>query len=185
MEKHSFLSNLLGNDIYEKYRPHSVLISIIVTIVITILLLLSKLVYWKFVSFFVDLFFGYSLIFILYVASIIRILDIRIPVYSSKVVYSLTTIWGCILIFLGICALHYTDNYRYDYEIKCSTCLLEKQQKKYHLFKNCDNIKSKNNLIEIKCYEADELGYKMCDECDYWLEELKYELDDTYLKPDF
>ena len=78
LEKHSFLSNLFGNDIYEKYRPHSMLISIIGTIIIAILFLLSKLVYWKFVSFFVNLFFGYSLIFILYVVSIIRILDVRI-----------------------------------------------------------------------------------------------------------
>lgn len=131
VKQQPFLSNLVGQDKYEDIRAFARLIVPIGTIVLIVLFLLSCIVHWDFISTFLGLCTGTSLLFIAYIVSILFVLDIRVDVlqqedllYNSKISsqkplkYKFTVAWTIVLCLLGISAIYLSNEYRKEYRFK-------------------------------------------------------------------
>ena len=182
--RQSFISNLIGKDIYDNFKNQAKIIIYIGSCILAILLLLTSFFYWGFLSTLLNYVTGTSLLFIVYVAALILVFDIEVnvdeperyywsePVRQSKPIqYKLTIVWGVVLIILGIGAICFSDEYRKQYSFKCDTYLVDHQEKIYHLDWDidCEVAAESFNLVKMKGYEIDK-SYKLCDCCECWVE---------------
>lgn len=179
--KESFLSNLIGIENYNNWKPYAKLVFVVYTVLLLLLLMLTNVCHWKIVSEVFSLFTGTSLFFILYVASAILFLDIRVsPTCGERNwKYKLTIAWGVSLIVLGLSAIIYTNHCRKDYALDCETCFVEEEAKCFHIHKRCNSIKNKEMLEESKVYKAKDLGYLLCVECEEWIEDTEFEYESS------
>lgn len=182
--RQSFISNLIGKDIYDNFKNQAKIIIYIGSCILAILLLLTSFFYWGFLSTLLNYVTGTSLLFIVYVAALILVFDIEVnvdeperyywsePVRQSKPIqYKLTIVWGVVLIILGIGAICFSDEYRKQYSFECDTYLVDHQEKIYHLDWDidCEVAAESFNLVKMKGYEIDK-SYKLCDCCECWVE---------------
>lgn len=182
--RQSFISNLIGKDIYDNFKDQAKIIIYIGSCILAILLLLTSFFYWGFLSTLLNYVTGTSLLFIVYVAALILVFDIEVnvdeperyywsePVRQSKPIqYKLTIVWGVVLIILGIGAICFSDEYRKQYSFECDTYLVDHQKKIYHLDWDidCEVAAESFNLVKMKGYEIDK-SYKLCDCCECWVE---------------
>lgn len=182
--RQSFISNLIGKDIYDNFKDQAKIIIYIGSCILAILLLLTSFFYWGFLSTLLNYVTGTSLLFIVYVAALILVFDIEVnvdeperyywsePVRRSKPIqYKLTIVWGVVLIILGIGAICFSDEYRKQYSFECDTYLVDHQKKIYHLDWDidCEVAAESFNLVKMKGYEIDK-SYKLCDCCECWVE---------------
>ena len=195
-EKRSFLSNLIGSNTYEELKYYAKFILAIGTCVLAVLYLLSIFFHWSFISRLLNLTTGTSLLFIVYIASVIICLDKEVEVdepessYRSKPAntpktppYRLTIVWGILLMVLGITAIFFSNRYRKQYAFDCSTILVDREAGIYHLewIEDCEIAAESEDLKEMKGYEIKGLNYRFCDWCREYVEEAK----DAYIQDQY
>ena len=189
--KKSFLSLIMGKNTYDEFKGYAKIIVLVGTIILFVLFLLSILVHWRFVSRLLNLVSGTSIIFLVYIAALILLLDkeveveepiryyrdepIQIPTTRS---FKLTILWSVVLLILGISVIFFSNRYRKQYSFDCSTILVDQSAGIYHLewIEDCEVAAESNSLKEMKGYEIKGLGYKICD----WCKEYAEEAEDEY-----
>lgn len=186
--KHSFLSEFYcdknGNIL--KYAKFVVVIG---TCILVTLYVLSYYYYSEFVSYLLDLTTGLSLLFIVYVAAFIILLDIQVDIDKSTYDewkkefvmpipfnYKMTRVWGCVLIVLGIAAIYFSNRYSNQYAFECSTFVVDKNSNIYHLEWNvdCETAEKAEELVEMKGYQMRD-SYALCEECEECAEDVEDE----------
>ncbi|QFQ12093.1 hypothetical protein C7Y71_003130 [Pseudoprevotella muciniphila] len=195
--KQSFLSKIIGGELYDDFKSFSKIIVVIGSCVITIVFVFSLLFYWEFIRSLLHLFIGNSILFALYIGAIIILLDKEVEVEDNNTyawekkssskpkTYNFTIAWGIILIVLGICAIYVSNLYRKHYDFQCNSFLVDESAKVYHLdFDNdCEIADETGNLIRKQGFQIDET-YSFCDWCEEWAEdsELEYESNKYFRK---
>ncbi len=197
--KKSFISNLIGKNLYYGLKNYSKPIILIGTGILLVLFLLSFFVHWRFVSKLLSLVTGTSLLFLVYIAALIVFLDKEVDVEEPISYYhhdseqmpktksfKLTIVWGVVLILLGISAIFFSNRYRKQYAFDCSTILVDQSAGIYHLewIDDCEVAAESDCLEEMKGYEIKGKGYKICDWCKEYAEEVEeaYYSDRFYRK---
>lgn len=177
--KESFLSNLVGNENYNNWKPDAKRVFIAYSVLLVLLFLLKDVWHWKFASEMFSLFTGSSLFFMLYVAFAILFFDVRVDlVYGLRNwKYKLTSVWGVTLVVLGISAVIYTNHIRRDYALECMYCFIEEDTRCFHIHKSCGSIKGTEKLKGSKVFKAKELGFRFCVECEEWIEDAEFEYE--------
>lgn len=188
--KQSFISNIVGRDVYCDFKDYAKIVVAIGTCILAIPLLLSQFVHWGFISSLLNLVTGTSLLFIVYIAAFVLALDIEVDVdeperrYWNKsekkpnpIAYKLTIAWGVMLIALAISAIYFSNKYRRHYAFECDTFLVDHQARIYHL--NWDNDcelanKSRYKLEKLKGYQIKK-EYTLCEWCDDWASDAEFE----------
>lgn len=181
MEKsNSFLKQILGVDTYEGFRYFNNNLFLIYVAVLFVTYVLSFFVYWSIVSKILQLLTGTSLLSVLFLCCLILKLDIpftqkeeytEVDVCYNKKHYRLTKVWAVFLCLFGILSIYFSERYSDNYDFKSSIVFVDEQSNTYHLFENCEDISDISVLKEMKGHEALELGYELCPECEYLLEE--------------
>ena len=189
--KKSFISDLIGRDFYDGLKGYAKPIILIGSCIIAVLLFLSFFVHWKFISSLLSLVTGTSLLFIIYVAALILVLDKEVEVEEPDKyyrfesdqtpktrAYKLTIVWGVVLLLLGITAVFFSNRYRKRYAFDCSTILVDHKAGIFHLkwIDDCEVAAASEDLEEMKGYEIKGMGYKICE----WCEEYAEEAEDAY-----
>ena len=189
MFKQSFISNLLGKDKYDGLKSKAKIIIAIGTCILAILFLLTYFFHWGLLSTLLNLVTGTSLLFVVYIAALILVLDIEVDVeeperyYWSEpeklpkpTSYKLTIVWGVILIILGIGAIYFSNVYRKQYAFECDTFLVDHQKKTYHLDwdNDCEEAEMASRLEKMKGYQIDD-SYTFCYWCEEWAEDAEAE----------
>ena len=144
--KKSFLSHFIGERTYEVLKRYSNLVLLIGTGILVVLFLLLFFFHWTFVSRLLNLTTGTSLLFIMYIAAVILLLDIQVDVeefarrywsesedYLKTTKYKMTIVWGVFLIVIGLSAIFFSNRYRKQYAFDCSTILVDQGAGIYHL----------------------------------------------------
>ncbi len=197
--KKSFISNLIGKDLYYGLKNYSKPIILIGTGILLVLFLLSFFVHWRFVSKLLGLVTGTSLLFLVYIAALIVFMDKEVDVEEPISYYrhdseqmpktrsfKLTIVWGVVLILLGISAIFFSNRYRKQYAFDCSTILVDQSAGIYHLewINDCEVAAESDCLEEMKGYEIKGKGYRFCDWCKEYAEEVEeaYYSDRFYRK---
>ena len=183
---------MFGRDTYDTLKSNAKIIVAIGTCTLVIVFTLTYFIQWKFVGTILNLVTGTSLLFVVYIAALIILLDFEIEIddyykmndltYAHKSnKYRLTIIWGIILIALGIAAIYFSQKYKKHYAFQCTTYWVDIQNNIYHLDwdNDCEDAESsQNDLIEMKGVEIErETTYTLCEYCKEWSEdaECKYE----------
>ena len=194
--KKSFLSNIFGGSAYEELKYYAKYILAIGTCILVILYLLSFFFHWGLISRLLNLTTGTSLLFIIYIASVIISLDKEVevdefessnwskPANTPKTAsYRLTIVWGILLIVLGITAIFFSNRYRKQYAFDCSTILVDREAGIYHLewIDDCEIAAESEDLKEMKGYEIKGLNYRLCD----WCREYAEEAEDAYIQDQY
>jgi hypothetical protein len=184
--KQSFLSNIIGKNTYDKFNSYAKLIIAIGSCLLAVIFLFSFFFHCKFISCLLDLVTGTSLLFVVYVAAFILVLDIEVDVDESRETekkpqaYKLTIVWGVVLIIVGISAIYFSNKYRKHYAFECSTFLVDHQARIYHLDwdNDCEIASETGKLEKMKGYQIDK-SYNLCKWCEEWAEgaESQYESD--------
>lgn len=200
VEQKSFLSNLIGKNTYSDLKDWAKIIVPVGTVILAILFLLSQFVYWKIVSGLLSLVTGTSLLFIVYIAALVVVFDIKVDVeedeyehylYGKQVspkstAYKMTAVWGVMLIILGIAAIYFSNKYRKYYAFECSTVIVDHKAGIYHLDydNDCEVAAEAENLERMKGYELKETDYTLCEWCQDWADdaEAEYESNRYYRK---
>ena len=194
--KRSFLSDLIGKKSYDLLKDIAKPIVTIGSCILAVLFLLSLFVHWHFLSSLLNLFTGTSLVFWVYVISLILVLDIKVDedesegynwsdqVDSPKTKkYKFTIVWGVLLIVIGLSAIFFSNRYRKQYAFDCCTILVDKQSGIYHLkwIDDCELAEESEGLVEMKGYEIRGTSLTLCK----WCEEYEEEVEDAYRLEDF
>lgn len=187
--KQSFLSNLLGRSTYDEFRCYARTITVIGACFLTIIYLLSFTFHWKFISILMNLFTGTSILFALFIASLIITLDIQVEVEKTErnsifdaerpaksTSYRFTIVWASVLIALGICAIYFSNKYRKYYSFECNTFFVDYQKGIYHFdYDNkCEIKENTSNLKKLKGYQIPQ-NYTLCTWCKDWADDVEYE----------
>ena len=114
--KQSYLSNLIGKNIYEEYSSLAMKIVGIGGLILIMLFTLSHFFHSDIINYLLKLTTGTSLLFIAYIAACILLLDIRVEVEKPEqewweeekevqkpLKYKFTVVWGVVLLALGYC----------------------------------------------------------------------------------
>ena len=198
--KRSFLSDILGRSTYEEFRGCAPIIIAIGTCVLSILFVLSFFLHWKWISNLLNMVTGTSILFALYAAAFVVALDIGIDVEKPEdnylsddtnpknttkpAGYGLTTIWTVTLIALGIAAIHFSGKYSKHYAFECTTFLVDREERIYHIRNNgCEVAKETFGLEEMKGYQIEQDSYTLCQWCEEWAEDAEEEYrSDKFLR---
>lgn len=170
-------------DLYDEFKDIAKRIILpIGTCILVVVILLSSFLHWGFISSILDLISGKSLLFIVYVAALVIVLDVKVDVGDSycyynvdikkmPFAYKLTVIWGVLLIAMGIGAINISNRYRKHYAFECTTFLVDHSSKVYHLDwdNDCEDAKSASHLEKLKGYQIDD-SYTICVGCEEWAE---------------
>lgn len=190
--KESFISNLIGRNTYYEFKHYCKIIVVIGTIILVILFTLSNFVYVGSVSNLLSLMTGATILFGIYIAAVIVILDVPVKVekpdwgYESKtskatkpLSYKLSTIWDIILILLGVTVIFFSNKYKKHYAFECETFLVDTNSGIYHFDtrNGCKEAKMSNSIKKMKGFELDATNYTLCDWCKDWADdaEIYYE----------
>lgn len=170
-ERESFFIRITG-DFYDFVFGFAIPIVLVGTPIFLVFFGLTFLCHWDIVCSLFSLVSGFSLLFIAYIISLILVID-RLLLYrvckKRASHYSLTVIWGIVLIVLGITLCFVTNNYNKQYKFDCADWYVDETKGIYHWSKKCDNMSS--DTYVIKGYEIRGKGLELCDYC-------KDELDD-------
>ena len=122
MEKQSFLSNLIGKANYHGFKEeYALVIFFIGTGLLAILTSLTFFCYWGILSSVFNLITGTYLLFIVYVAALIVLLDkeVKVETHSDSTIakqkvkkpftYKLTIVWGLFRVVGGSVAIYGTN----------------------------------------------------------------------------
>ncbi len=189
--KQSYLSNLIGKNIYEEYSSLAMKIVGIGGLILIMLFTLSHFFHSDIINYLLKLTTGTSLLFIAYIAACILLLDIRVEVEKPEqewweeekevqkpLKYKFTVVWGVVLLALGIAAIYFSNKYRNLYDFECTIFLVDHKAHIYHLDWNddCEDAENAEELEEMYGYEIDKT-YSYCEGCKEYAEELESEAD--------
>lgn len=197
MKEESFISNILGESLYDGLKSCSFLIVGVGSALLIVLFLLSQCCYWTYVMKLVRLCTGYSVPFLVYIAAFIVLLDIQVEtpttesstygasnerqgVIKKSPAYKLTILWGIFLIAMGCAAIYYSRKVAQHYIFQCTEYYVEKGAGVYHLFEDCEYIKGGNTVVKMKGYEFEESGYQVCEPCAEYAEDIESSADIYY-----
>lgn len=183
--KQSFISNLFGEECYDHMYEYSIVILPIGSVILSILYLLAFNVHWQFIIDSLNVFTGLSLLFILYIAEWIVVLDVQVEMGEKKKLweeekesekkkplkYKFTIVWGLILLVLGVTAVYYSYRFKSSYQFECNTFLVDFETNTYHLVDNkkCECIEDKHRLIKMRGYEMKKYNnLTLCGCCEEW-----------------
>lgn len=177
IRKQSFLSNIVGKETYDEYKAYARLIVALGTCVLVLLFLLSLFFHWKFVSNILELVTGTSLLFLVYVASLVLVLDYEVEIdedikKSKSPSYIMTAVWSIVLVALCVSAIYFSNKYRKNYTFECTTFLVDHQSRTYHIidrYNDCEAAKG-DDLEKMKGYDISKT-YMLCRDCEIWLED--------------
>ena len=104
--------------------------------------------------------------------ALIIILIIVIPVvgfyfslkYNKKV---LSWITGILSLWVVGCGLGELSNWL---KVMLHDVYIEKYSNLYHINENCSHIKNSDNIIKLKFFKIDGKGYRLCNECQEYIE---------------
>ena len=193
--KKSFLSHIIGKESYDAFKGYAKPIVLFGTIIVFFLFFLSILVHWRFVSWLLNLVSGTSILFLIYTAALIILLDKEVEIeepildyeYDSKQMpktrsFKMTILRGVVLLILGMLVIILSNRYRKQYSFECSTILVDQSAGIYHLewIDECEVAAKSYNLKKMKGYEIKGLGYKLCDWCKEYAEEVEEAKADYY-----
>lgn len=178
IKKQSFLSNMLGEETYDKWKGYARIIVAVGILVLLIIYGLSYFFHSSVVSYLLKLTTGMSLLFIAYIVMWVLLLDIRVNVdepermswekpkeVSKPLTYKLSAIWTIILILLGLSAIYFSNKYRKHYAFECDTFLVDNQAHLYHLdWTECEASENAENLEELQGFQVSD-GFTLCEEC--------------------
>ena len=194
--KQSFISNIISKSTYDQFLGYAKVIVAVGSCLLAICIGLSFFFHSSIINWFLQLLTGTSLLFIAYIAAWILILDVQVSVdeperyawkESEKVQRpfksKLTSIWGIILIILGISAIYISNKYRKHYAFECGTYLVDTQQHIYHVDWNddCDVANEAEELEERYGYEIDD-SYRLCESCKDFLDEMESYESERYIR---
>lgn len=169
--RESFFIRITG-DFYDFASDFAIPIVLVGTPIFLVIFGLTFLCHWDIVCSLFILVSGFSLLFIAYIFSLILVIDrlLLYRVFKERAPhYSLTTIWGIVLIGLGITLCFVTNNYKKQYKFDCAEWYVDEESQLYHWNKKCDKIGSTTHVA--KGYEIRGQELVFCDYC-------KDELDD-------
>ena len=187
--KQSFLSNIIGKNTYDKFNSYAKLIIAIGSCLLAVIFLFSFFFHCKFISCLLDLVTGTSLLFVVYVAAFILVLDIEVGVdepqrscwsESAKKpktrAYKLTIVWGVILLVFDISAIYFSNIYKKQYAFECNTFLVNHQARIYHIDwdNDCEVASKVGKLEKMQGYQIDK-SYTLCKWCEEWAEDTESE----------
>lgn len=194
----SFISNLFGENTYNEFLDHARIILRIGSAFLFVVYLLAFHVHWDFIYGLLNIFTGYSIFFLPYIAAWIVFFDFQVEVDDTKDYwddkpkkkpfnYKLTVAWGIFLLALGIAAVHYSHQFKNHYQFECNTFLVDLKAGIYHLENNwdCSCIEDKHRLVEMKGYEIQKHGnLTLCIGCEEWADDINfsYGVDRYYRK---
>lgn len=185
--KQSFISNIIGGDSYKAFTDFARAIVAVGTCLLVLFGGLSLAFHSGIINWFLQILTGTSLLFIVYVAALIIILDIQVDVDEPEqyawekpkkvkrpISYKFTIIWGIVLVLLGISSIYFSNKYRKHYAFECDTFLVDTQQRIYHVEWNdeCDVANEAEELKKMYGYEIDE-SYELCESCKDFLEDME------------
>lgn len=173
--KESFISNLIGRNTYYEFKHYCKIIVVIGTIILGVIFTLSNFVYVGFVSNLLSLVTGATILFGIYVAAVIVLLDVPVKVekpewdYGSKtskatkpLSYKLSTIWDIVLILLGVTAIFFSNKYKKHYAFECETFLVDTNSGIYHFdTRNGCKAKVSNSIKKMKGIELEATNYSL------------------------
>lgn len=182
--KQSFISYIIGRNTYDEFKRNAKIIIAIGTCILAIVILLSFFFHWGVISSLLNLVTGTSLLFIVYIAALIILLDIEVDIeepesYLSKAekrkkttAYKFTIAWGIVLIILGVCAIYFSNKYRKHYAFECETFLVDHQRGIYHFDSDndCEVADESESLDKMKGYQISS-SYSLCEWCEEWAED--------------
>ena len=92
--------------------------------------------------------------------------------------FKLTIVWSVVLLLVGLSAIFFSNRYRKQYSFDCSTILVDQSAGIYHLewIDDCEVAADSDGLVEMKGYEIKGRGYKICD----WCKEYAEDVEDAY-----
>ena len=187
IEKQSFLSNIVGANTYHEYKGYAKTIIAVGSCILTLVLLLSFFFHWGFISSILNLVTGTSILFIVYIAALVLVLDIQVDVDEPEsgywykpekkprpTTYKLTVVWGVVLIALGISAIYFSNQSRKNYAFECDTFLVDLQAGIYHFDwdNDCEVASEATDLEKMQGYQIDK-SYTLCEWCKEWAEEVE------------
>lgn len=194
----SFISNLFGENTYNGLLDYARTILRIGSVFLFVVYLLALHVHWDFVYDLLNIFTGYSIFFVPYVAAWIVFFDFQVEVDDRKDYwddkpkkkpfnYKLTVVWGFFLLTMGVAAFYYSQQFKNHYQFECNTFLVDMKTRIYHLENNwdCCCIEDKHCLVEMRGYEIQKLGnLSLCIGCEEWADEISfsYGVDRYYRK---
>ena len=177
--KKSFISDLIGQNVYNDCLSYAKPIVLIGICILAILYTLSYFFFFFLICYFIELTNGLSLLFIGFIAEAILLLDVAVDVEEPEnatkknsgkkfkhIAYKLTIIWGIILITLGIFAVYFSNKYRNHYAFECDTFLVDEERGIYHLdwLDDCDVAEQADYLEEMKGYQMGK-RFTLCESC--------------------
>lgn len=189
--KKSFISNLIGRSTYDWLKHNAKIIVSIGTSVLALLWGLTFICHFSVVSSMLYLVSGTSLLFIIYIAAIIIVLDCEVDIeepdnyiwgkpkkHPKTKEYKLTIVWGMVLILLGATAIFFSDKYRKHYAFECDTFLVDNQSSIYHLDidNDCEEAAKSNNLEKMQGFQIDKT-YTFCEWCKEWAEDAEFDAE--------
>lgn len=174
-KRESFFIRATG-DFYDFASDFAIPIVIYGTPIFLVLFGLTFVCHWDVVCNLFSLVSGFSLLFIAYNISLILVID-RLLLYrvSKKKAprYSLTVVWGIILIGLGITSCFVTNNYKKHYKFACAEWYVDEENHLYHCNEKCDKIGSTTYVA--KGHEIRGKGLSFCDYCKEEMDEYEPE----------
>ena len=197
IQEQSFISNLIGRNTYKGIKEHALPIVAAGTNILVVLYILSFFFHASIISYLVELFNGFSLLFLAYISALIILLDYQVeidepeespwkktPKEPKPFKYKLTIAWGVVLIALGIIAIIYSNKYRKQYAFECETFLVDENAGLFHLNMDidCPSADAADYLEEMKGYQIDK-SYKFCEDCEIVVEEGESESYTTHARP--
>jgi len=183
--KQSFISNLMGLDVYERYSGYAKVIVAVGTYLLILFIGQSFFFHSGLISWFLQLLTGTSLLFITYIGALILLLDIRVDVEEPErhpwekpkrpqptMKYKLTKVWAVILIVLGCVAIYASNRYCKEYAFECETFLVDHQHRIYHIEWNedCEVANEAGELEKMHGYEING-SYRLCEYCEGFLDD--------------
>lgn len=189
--KQSFLSNMLSEYTYNYLRGYAKFVIIFGSCILVILFSLSFFLHSGIIKWFLELVTGPSLLFMIYMAAWVLILDFKVNVEKEELdfwakpkkkqkskAYQCTMIWSILLILLSFCAIYFSKKYTKQYAFECSTILVDQRTGIYHLIwiDDCEIAAEAYHLEEMKGFEIDTKNYTLCE----WCQEYAEDVEDEY-----
>lgn len=184
----SFISNLFGKNTYNEFYELARIILRIGSVLLFVIYLLALNVHWMVIYDLLNVFTGFSLFFVPYVAAWIVFFDFQVEMEEENnyredkpkkkpLLYKLTVVWGIFLLAMGAAAMYYTHQFKSHYQFECNTFLVDLKAGICHLENNnrCSCIEDRHRLVHMKGYEIQKYhNLTLCIGCEEWADDISF-----------
>ena len=168
--KSSFLKELIP-DVYDLVIVIRPFIFIYASLLL-IFFVLSYFFHSSIIKYFIDIMMGWTIPSLLLTLLMIVICDIKVTIRNSKEIiqritparYRLSMYWFFFLCLAGIAYLYLSNQYKQEYDFKCSNFYLEDSTGIYHIWDDCNyigidengNQTGNKNISKVRGYELND-----------------------------